>query len=1208
MKKLTILLTLLVSFLYSQATNYYVSTAGNDGNNGTSTGTPWRTLAKVNNSWGIIQPGDTIFLRGGDTFRETLTIGKSGTNSNRIVVTSYGTGKALISGYNVLTGFSLTSGSIYQVSFPQGKAQLINVEINGSQAQIGRTPNANQTPYFYEAFSTNTSITDNQLTASPTWTGAEVVMRKSHWAYDRAKVISHSGTVVNYGFTGFTLGGNQSLWTPDKVGYGYWFQNSLQTLDTEGEWYFNPNTQIFYFHTGGKLPTAFTVKAASRDTGININNKAYITIDGINIEGTNIAGIYALNTDNIIIKNDTVTKSVVSILFRNVGNTTIEDNVIDHALTSGIVVESPNKSNVTIQRNVVNNVYMIAGMGDYSNDPIGLRNIRANANNLLVKRNFITNSGYSGINFQGNNVVIEENRVDSFCRVQEDNGAIYVYSGPQSTAPASPVYTNRVVRKNIITNAIGNLYAMPTNSLVDLAGIYLDGKSMAVDILDNYLYNIPGPAINSNNGNNVRATGNLFHKTAIGVRGNLYTWGTINNFVVTSNVLVPIDVTETIFQHSFQTLISTTPGSQVGSLFTLDSNRVYSVAHTPFSVSQSANMSLSAWQATTGEDSRTQMIPIPQEYTISSTTGSNRATNPSFTTNITGYTAFNCTGVWDNTNQISGGSYRVSFSSPTIGRYGTIHSSIGSVTNGQIYRVRFKTKGTTQNGLVRVYFRKTASPFTDVTSRKFSTYGLDVKQHEVYLETTTDVASLVLDFEQTSGTTFIDNIEVQQMIASKNNLTDSVIVEYNDTNADGYVILPGKYRDAFGNTYNGEDTLSAWESKAYFYMAPLDATNTPPTADAGSFQSIKLPTNSVNLVGTGNDSDGTITQYSWVKTSGPSVTIEKPNSLSTAVTFTTSGTYNFRFTVTDNGGLTASDTVSVVVAPANIVPSVNAGSSQTIQLPTTLSLSGSASDADGTISSTVWTKISGGSATIVSPNSLSTQVTDLTNGTYVFRLTATDNEGGTNFANVTITVLPPNQFPNVDAGLDKGIVLPLTSVNLVGTASDPDGTISSVFWSKVTSGSHTISPVNGLATTVSNLSQGVHILALTATDNQGFSSSDTVIITVLPSTGLGNQPPIVTVNSPVVIRVPQDTVTISGSAVDTDGSIVSYQWAKVSGPTNFNILNSTSSSTLLSSLKAGTYVFSLTATDNQGAKTAGYVTVYVLRKKTTSTLTTDIVN
>ena len=46
------------------ATSYYVSNGGADGNNGTSAGTAWRTLAHVNAQ--TFNPGDTIYLQRGD--------------------------------------------------------------------------------------------------------------------------------------------------------------------------------------------------------------------------------------------------------------------------------------------------------------------------------------------------------------------------------------------------------------------------------------------------------------------------------------------------------------------------------------------------------------------------------------------------------------------------------------------------------------------------------------------------------------------------------------------------------------------------------------------------------------------------------------------------------------------------------------------------------------------------------------------------------------------------------------------------------------------------------------------------------------------------------------------------------------------------------------------------------------------------------------
>src|SRR5690606_8077455 len=108
------------------------------------------------------------------------------------------------------------------------------------------------------------------------------------------------------------------------------------------------------------------------------------------------------------------------------------------------------------------------------------------------------------------------------------------------------------------------------------------------------------------------------------------------------------------------------------------------------------------------------------------------------------------------------------------------------------------------------------------------------------------------------------------------------------------------------------------------------------------------------------------------------------------------GTYRFELTVTDDRGGTATDRVDVIVLEAaNIDPTANAGTDITIQLPVnTVTLNGSGDDTDGTIVAYSWRKISGGAATITSQTTASTTVTGLTQGTYRFELTVTDNRGG----------------------------------------------------------------------------------------------------------------------------------------------------------------------------------------------------------------------
>jgi hypothetical protein len=76
---------------------YYVSTQGNDGNNGLSSGSAWRTIGKVNSiGFGA---GDQILFEGGAAFSGSLAFDSSdtGTATNPIIVSSYGAGRAEIS-------------------------------------------------------------------------------------------------------------------------------------------------------------------------------------------------------------------------------------------------------------------------------------------------------------------------------------------------------------------------------------------------------------------------------------------------------------------------------------------------------------------------------------------------------------------------------------------------------------------------------------------------------------------------------------------------------------------------------------------------------------------------------------------------------------------------------------------------------------------------------------------------------------------------------------------------------------------------------------------------------------------------------------------------------------------------------------------------------------------------------------------------------
>ncbi len=374
-------------------------------------------------------------------------------------------------------------------------------------------------------------------------------------------------------------------------------------------------------------------------------------------------------------------------------------------------------------------------------------------------------------------------------------------------------------------------------------------------------------------------------------------------------------------------------------------------------------------------------------------------------------------------------------------------------------------------------------------------------------------------------------------------------------------------------------------------------SNIAPTANAGIDQSITLPTNSVNLTGSGTDPDGTINAYLWTKISGPAAGIITNAALAnTAVTGLAVGTYLFELRVTDNNGAAGKDTMQVIVNPGavNIAPTANAGIDQVITLPTnSVNLTGSGTDPDGTINAYLWTKISGPTAgTITNAASASTSVTGLAAGIYLFELRVTDNSGATAIDVMQVIVNPAaNIAPVANAGADQSITLPTSSVNLTGSGTDPDGTINAYLWTKISGpAAGTITNAASASTAVTGMIAGIYQFQLRVTDNSGVTAIDVMQVIVNPAANIA---PVANAGADQSITLPTSSVNLTGSGTDPDGTINAYLWTKISGPAAGTITNAASASTAVTGMIAGIYQFQLRVTDNSGATATDVMQVIV---------------
>jgi PKD domain len=209
-------------------------------------------------------------------------------------------------------------------------------------------------------------------------------------------------------------------------------------------------------------------------------------------------------------------------------------------------------------------------------------------------------------------------------------------------------------------------------------------------------------------------------------------------------------------------------------------------------------------------------------------------------------------------------------------------------------------------------------------------------------------------------------------------------------------------------------------------------------------------------------------------------------------------------------------------------------------------------------------------------------------------LTAVATANGANAAGVTgflrlseITNLPPV----ANAGTDQSVIGG-TGVTLSGTAStDPDGTISSYTWTQTAGTAVTLAGTGATRTFVAPLTGGALVFSLVVTDFYGDTGTDTVTVTVTAPA----QAPVADAG-PDQNVVAGAAVIIDGSAsTDPDGTIVSYAWTQITGPTvTLTGGPGATRSFIAPTLIGGTFLeFQLTVTDNTGSTDTDLVAVTV---------------
>jgi parallel beta-helix repeat protein len=839
------LLIFLIQHLFCYATTYYVSANGDDFNNGTTESTAFQTINKINSI--TLQAGDQVLFRRGDVFRGQLDIAQSGELGNPIVIDAYGTGnKPTISGSELVNDWINTIGNIWQSFFPMGGSIVTGVYSNSMALPLGRYPNFNEPNMGYHTIlshSGNTQITSIEPLEID-WTGAEVVIKTMQWILDKSTITSQTENLFNFDPTAYEP---QDLW-------GYFIQNHPATLDQEGEWYYDPNTQIISIYSAEENPGNNTVEATVYSKGINITG-SFVTIQNIQIEKTLNVGLYGQNNSNLIILNTNIINSGEDgILIEGSGSDIYIENDSIHKVNNNAIVVN-DFSNFTFRKNNVKHIGLAPGRGKSGDGQyFGLQYSASNIDGISVIEDCIFDSlGYVGIDFRCSNITVKKNIVANYDMIKDDGGGIYTWNGgnPENT------YINQHVISNIVYNAIGSTAGV-YNGYPGACGIYMDDCSLNIEIKDNTVFNCAGEGLMLHGTNNIIAKNNTVFNNGSEKNGgqfliNTSNCGLTNNIVIKNNVFFSKQYYQEVARLQHQTTDLSNYGNLDSNYYCRPFDEIATII-TDFSNNR-ADYDLACWQTSGyGKDAHSTITPIQYNpYIIDNSIGSNLFSNGTFDENIDGLYCWdpssNCATAWENTDDLDGGALKLitGTMSPTL-----LVIGVGAVNADEDYLLSFSMVGSDTCKSVSAYLRQSGEPYNNLTPTFSRLIETNRTENEILFKApvTESDASIVFSLSSDTHPLWIDNVYLTSVNITEANPNDSILFFYNDTEVSKTFFLPNgiEYIDVREVSYSGSVTLASFTSIILLFNDQLATGINSGNIVTSSFVIYPNPSNEVSLV------------------------------------------------------------------------------------------------------------------------------------------------------------------------------------------------------------------------------------------------------------------------------------------------------------------------------------------------------------------------
>ncbi len=470
---------------------YVDLTAGTDSGPGIS-GRPYRSLAALKGR--AMLEGENIYLRCGNKWRETLTLGVSEISDGAQII-PFGddcalAGKPMITGAQSLNGGWTRSGNVWSKALPALTPQITRLFVGNTAMRPAQWPNADVPQALVEAAITRQSsrfrisASAAAALAGKPIAGASLLLRTRPWTIESHKVAST-------GLEGNELTASAVPRFAVDEGDTFILRDQAWMLDAPGEYFHDLINQRLLL-IPAKAEAALDINSAEiegsvRDVAIDIRGRSDLTIKGIAVSLARVDGIRMMDTPSA---------------------TLVDVEATDNGSAGIRLMQWLPITNETPGPSVTDS--LLAGNGEYGIDATFVRNARIRSNQIVdtgtgiytgttiaalaigqggrAEGNQIEGSGYAGIMFSSlQGTMVLNNEISSYCLRLSDCGGIYTWTeiamGPQ--AGGATVAGNRVLAEPA-------RFEPGPKALVDIkAGIYIDDFSHGVTVQDNLVTHAP---------------------------------------------------------------------------------------------------------------------------------------------------------------------------------------------------------------------------------------------------------------------------------------------------------------------------------------------------------------------------------------------------------------------------------------------------------------------------------------------------------------------------------------------------------------------------------------------------------------------------------------------------------------------------------------------------------------------------------------------